>query len=1061
MYIEWQKIYNLCEENNKLSGMKFEDIVLEYLSEYYPQYRWEKTQASWDDNRDFISLILDNIYAEAKYKKNSSALRKQDIDPTMMSGLLNGNIEIVYFITNGYIPDTIMQRIKQASLVYSFNIICITRLQLEYWLLLRPNIYERFFKEKLDFKGKLPASSIINNIEIIDYANPNNILSIKEDLLENHFYTMNITFESNIVAKVEIINKEYPFSFINAPGYSVSNDIKITPGIQQIQLLIHTDRCEENVIALEYRINDKDILIFSLNIRIYPDLNPTLAYRQQLIYKEEIINFFDGSNAKGRSITLSGKNGTGKTYLLNDIFNHFRQTRQTIYFKFYSENDFRNKMLLCRLISFINLGEIINIFNIRNSDMSINYCKSVLETKFDPIGGDINLILEIFEGCYDEIIATRVINTLCANNEKISKIIFPKVTPVSHLSLIDETESLDKNERTLLNKIINHSIMCNSMSFLIVVSENNSSIDYKLNGLSFDDIKDSLKYNFKNWSDTFIKVISKKMSNNPSLFCETIQYLKINVKGEVDENLLSNYIILSDKKIPVYSMKFDFTLPKEYIYYLGFIYCFNNGIDVRVLNNLGITYNQIDCLVKAGYIQLDSKKISAHSELYKNIFIQKYEAEYLDTVILYLREILNMPQKYSDYIFIPDVYATYIRYVPDETNDFCYEVQNKLYEYSYKCDYYNLYIYGSIAYYFIRKKDTSELTEKDFISLFYYGISLLHRDRKRGAIEIFKYIKNSVSPDLDIYYRAASELYNNLYNRFQIDDLDAEILITQIELERKIRKINDENVQSTLDIRIAYSTCLNRYMMILFMKDMYCEAKSVFKNYCKYNKQIPESKYCVKYNSMLGEWYLDYARGMSYKNPTEAKNFFQASIDIIDEKSNEKRAILAKLDFAFFKCVYLMEYESQIDTIHSMVILLKKRGYENEYVRGIIRENLCRLIYYLKNPKIFKSSGLLHIVADMREQALSAELDTMLYVNGRLAYQIRNYFSALDIIAGDYDSAQSYLNQNLTMIKEAGDSYKNITKHNLEHLQEITTINWGFIEDIQNPTTYLIDPRIW
>ena len=154
--------------------------------------------------------------AEAKYKKNSSALRKQDIDPTMMSGLLNGNIEIIYFITNGYMPDTIMQRIKQASLVYSFNIICITRLQLEYWLLLRPNIYERFFKEKLDFKGKLPASSIINNIEIIDYANPNNILSIKEDLLENHFYTMNITFESNIVAKVEIIHKEYPFSFIRS-----------------------------------------------------------------------------------------------------------------------------------------------------------------------------------------------------------------------------------------------------------------------------------------------------------------------------------------------------------------------------------------------------------------------------------------------------------------------------------------------------------------------------------------------------------------------------------------------------------------------------------------------------------------------------------------------------------------------------------------------------------------------------------------------------------------------------------------------------------------------------
>lgn len=1061
MYIEWQKIYNLCEENNKLSGMKFEDIVLEYLSEYYPQYRWEKTQASWDDNRDFISLVLDNIYAEAKYKKNSSALRKQDIDPTMMSGLLNGNIEIIFFITNGYMPDTIMQRIKQASLAYSFNIICITRLQLEYWLLLRPNIYERYFEEKLDFNGKLPASSIINNIEIIDYANPNNILSIKEELLENHFYTMNITFETNVLAKIEIIHKEYPFSFIDAPGYSVSNAIEISPGIQQIQLLIHTDRCEENVIALEYQINGKDILIFSMNIRIYPDLNPILAYRQQLIYKEEIINFFSGSNAKGRIITLSGEKGTGKTYLLNDILNHFRQTRQTIYFKFYSKNDFRNKMLLCRLICFINWGEIIKIFNIENSDMSIDYCKSVLETKFDPIGGEIDLILEIFEGCYDEIIATRVINILCSNDEKISKVILPKMTPVSHLSLIDETECLNENEKTLLNKIIKHTITCNSMSFLIVVPGKDSPIDYKLNGLSFDDIKDSLKYNFKNWSDSFIKVVSKELSNIPSLFCESIQYLKINVKGEVDEDLLSNYIMLSDKKIPVYSMEFDFELPEKYIYYLGFIYCFNNGIDIKVLNNLGITYNQIDCLIKSGYIQLDSKKISARSELYKKLFIQKYETEYLDTVILYLREILSMPQKYSDYIFIPDVYAVYIRYETDDAHDFYYEVQHKLCEYSYKCDYHNLYTYGNIAYYFISKKSTLELTENDFISMFYYGISLLHCDRKRGAIEIFKYIKNSVSPDLDIYYRAACELYNNLYNRFQIDGLEAEILITQLELERKIGKIKDENFQSTLDIRIAYSTCLNRYMMILFMQDMYCEAKSIFKNYCKYNEQIPKSKYWEKYNSMLGEWYLDYARGMSYKDPAEAKNFFQASIDIIDEQHNEKRAILAKLDFAFFKCVYLMEYESEIDSIHSMVILLKKRGFENEYIRGIIRENLCRLIYYLKKPRIFNSSGLLHIIADMREQALSAELDTMLYVNGRLAYQIRNYFSALDIMAGNYSSAQSYLNQNLTMIKDAGDSYKNITKHNLEHLQEITTINWGFIENIQNTTAYLIDPRIW
>ena len=47
------------------------------------------------------------------------------------------------------------------------------------------------------------------------------------------------------------------------------------------------------------------------------------------------------------------------------------------------------------------------------------------------------------------------------------------------------------------------------------------------------------------------------------------------------------------------------------------------------------------------------------------------------------------------------------------------------------------------------------------------------------------------------------------------------------------------------------------------------------------------------------------------------------------------------------------------------------------------------------------------------------------------------------------------------MIKDAGDSYKNITKHNLEHVQKLNTIMWGTSENNQNTTAFLVDPRIW
>lgn len=100
MGINWIKLYELSDNNNKIAGTLFEKFVLDYLNHCYKGYDWKKTKSSWDNNRDFISLILENIWAEAKYKKDCTALKKSDIDPTMISGFLNGKIEVILFLTN-------------------------------------------------------------------------------------------------------------------------------------------------------------------------------------------------------------------------------------------------------------------------------------------------------------------------------------------------------------------------------------------------------------------------------------------------------------------------------------------------------------------------------------------------------------------------------------------------------------------------------------------------------------------------------------------------------------------------------------------------------------------------------------------------------------------------------------------------------------------------------------------------------------------------------------------------------------------------------------------------
>ena len=43
MGINWTKLYELSNENNKISGSKFEKLVLDYLNQYYKEYDWKST----------------------------------------------------------------------------------------------------------------------------------------------------------------------------------------------------------------------------------------------------------------------------------------------------------------------------------------------------------------------------------------------------------------------------------------------------------------------------------------------------------------------------------------------------------------------------------------------------------------------------------------------------------------------------------------------------------------------------------------------------------------------------------------------------------------------------------------------------------------------------------------------------------------------------------------------------------------------------------------------------------------------------------------------------------
>lgn len=1061
MGINWTKLYELSNENNKISGSKFEKLVLDYLNQYYKEYDWKSTKSSWDNNRDFISLILENIWAEAKYKKDCTALKKSDIDPTMMSGFLNGKIEIIFFLTNGYLPDTLLKRIKQAERMHFFRVICITKVQLEYWLYLHPDIYETHFQEKLDSANQYLSAALITEIEILDLVNSNNnLLALKQELYAQHFYAFVVTIEANISAEIAILDDTYPFSFINSPGYENYECIRIKPGIQQFKFLVYTKNCYDGAVELRYKMNDEMPLSYAFTLNICSDNEVKLMYSQQLVYKERIIRILSDKNPNERLLILGGDSGFGKTFLLRDVMRHFYATRQIMYFNFYPQGDYRNAIEMCRLIIYINFGEVVNYFKKETSTDTKDYYKGLLKERLDPKNGDLNLILEIIDGCYDEIHAQNVKRNIMSNRQFINKVILHRTDSVAHLALLDNTERLCTPEYDAVKSIIEHSIRFNSTRFLISSKGRENDCDFYLSGLTSGDIKNSLSNNFTNWTSSFIDVIYKEMPCCPASFIDVVEVLKYYLDQEDNIDVIAKYIHLSDNAGNITLYKSNFTFDKRYLETLSFIYLFENGVPREILYDIGVLEEQLDNLKKAQYIKYSAGNVNAYSKLYRNAFLKENLHICTDYIVCCLNKIVDNATNYENLIFLPEIYTKYIEVTPKSVINISTDLLEHMRTCSYVCDYRNMYNYGKIAYYFLNQKEAVEWSESDYMILFYYGISLLHCDRKRGAIEIFRKIKNSTPIGSNVNSMASCELYNNLYSLFQIDQLEGEILITLTELERKINCLKDETDYLALDIRIAYSTCMNRYMMILFMQDRILDATGIFERYIKYNNNIPISLYSYKYNSMIGEWLLDYARGISYVCPLCAEIYYKRSIKLLENGKNEKRYILAKMDFAFLQCVYFEKFD-EIETIHNLTIDLQRENYINEYFRGFLRENLCKLVQYFKNPGIANSKGIKAIAQKMKEEALSIELDSMLYISGRLAYQTGMYFSALDTIIQDFVEAKKYLERNLNMVSKAGGSFTNIALHNLRYYKQIQNIEWGNMEGGYSPHSFILDPRIW
>lgn len=148
--INWKLLYDKFGRLN--AAKKFEDLALDYVCDVYNEYTWKPTQRTRDGNRDFHNLEEDllKIWGEAKYKKDSISLTRKDLDPTILSGLIDGHVELIIFVTNGKIPEELISRMTLGANMKGIKLSFVTGKQLSDWLVLNPEKYKIYFGEELE-----------------------------------------------------------------------------------------------------------------------------------------------------------------------------------------------------------------------------------------------------------------------------------------------------------------------------------------------------------------------------------------------------------------------------------------------------------------------------------------------------------------------------------------------------------------------------------------------------------------------------------------------------------------------------------------------------------------------------------------------------------------------------------------------------------------------------------------------------------------------------------------------------------------------------------------------
>ena len=638
---------------SQIDDKRFEELACAYASDIYRNYTWIPTGKSWDGNtdarfRDKIDGI--NYYykgwCEAKYTCDpDSSIPKSHMDSTLVSGILDGEVIFILFVTNGKITPSFMQRASAILRPHKIQIKFVEGDVLTDWINDNPAIRETFFTGRADVNYRHPAQLKIIDSCILDaIMSAPSLVSRAKRLTAQNEYFLYLNIHSTHKTNYNLTLSTKALKLLPNAKWEDT----VMPGYNSVLIKCYARFPFEGTFCINLQAEDGNTFTSDpLPLAIEDADDEKIIYAKQELYIQEIYESAKSNIYRNTILALAGHEGSGKTHLLNQLILSLANENAEILRLCFSDKEAENASSICKLLLFINFGFLYDL-----SQQAF----TTLINRYTELPADV--FLQLREGASDQITALNSVDTV-SNLLKTTEIaLFPDKSPMSRHSVsyivIDDFYKATDRHKAICEHILEEFSSRNYAQMMIIgyrtgefrVPSLEDTLNHlhtgvwKLSGVSSQDVFDSLRACFNEDVARLAKLFPTPVS---------VLHLDLLLKKLKHSDILHRP---REKRAVIYSTAYKETNVNDtglvinkirgcrYKDILYVVYKIESGVPTQLLRDFfGKEYNAACATFSSDtLVREEHERLKPYHDIYLNAFTQlSFSPTYLDRLNLFLQ----------------------------------------------------------------------------------------------------------------------------------------------------------------------------------------------------------------------------------------------------------------------------------------------------------------------------------------------------------------------------------------------------------------------------------------